>query len=351
MARARAPLVPAGERASVGAAARRPRTRARDAAVDLAADDRGAPPASRHGPRRGRASARRGSPSSSPLIVAELGGRDRPRTLAAVPRQQRLRRVRGAAQAARPRSSRATRLRRRAREARAARSRTASATEWQTRRPAPLDRARARPGRVRSGSRDALLLDPRLRRGGRDRAADRARLRGPPLGRPEPARPRRDARARACATSRSCVLVLARPELLDARPSLGRRAPVLHGAAAPAAVAGRGARARAAAARAGRPRRSSSSGPRCSPRPRTGIRSSSSSSPRPRGSRGRPGAPADDDPRDRRGAPGRPAGGGASGAGRRRSAGEGLLAGRPRARRPTPASACPSCSRTSSAAT
>src|SRR5205814_8309842 len=94
----------------------------------------------------------------------------------------------------------------------------------------------------------ALLLRAGLHRIGRSRAADGASARGHPLGRPEPARPRRAAGRAA-----------ARPAGPDphARPAraprpaagLGRRAPGVYGAAALAAEHGRSGGARAAAAR------------------------------------------------------------------------------------------------------
>ena len=274
---------------------------------------------------------------------------DRPWTLAALPRQQRLRGLRGAAQAAhrdlRERLARTSRWRNCGSAAE-----TAVGTEWRDGRPAPLDRARARPGRVRSGPGDALLLDPRLPRGGRNRAPDRPRLRGPALGRPEPARPRRDAeRAPARRPDPGARARAARAARRS--PVLGRRAPVLHGAAAPAARR----RTRRASSRSSCSSSWTStivsSGPRSSPPLRTGIRSSSSSSPRPRGSPRPSPAPY-----------------------RRRSAVSSRRAWTPCRRRsercwstpqcrgrssgraassasPTPASACPSCSRTSSAAT
>ena len=90
----------AGGRASpVGASARRAGARAGDPALDLAADDRGAPPPSRHDSRRGR---RREDAARRRVRRDRLRARrqDRPRTVAALPGQQRLRRVRGTAEAA-----------------------------------------------------------------------------------------------------------------------------------------------------------------------------------------------------------------------------------------------------------
>ena len=188
--------------------------------VDLAADDRGAPAASRHGSRRGRrrqdAARGRVRASSPPSSAAAPSTAARCPTATAAPTGRSRR-----SSSSSPGSSRATRsdvalakLGKRRRGSRRRRSGRRVARHLSI--VLGLDPSQSVPDRG-----DALLLDPRLPGGGRSGASDRARLRGPPLGRPQPARPRRDAERACCTTCRSSSSCSPGPSCSMLDPSWG----------------------------------------------------------------------------------------------------------------------------------
>ena len=293
------------------------------AALDLAADDRGAPAAPRHGRSVRRASARRAlavefsRSSASSARAPSAAARCRTGTAAHTARSRH-------SSSSSPGSSRATR----------------SPSRWQSSASVARScRRRMRPT-VAGHLSIVLGLDPG------ERVADRETLFFSVARTSSRASPRERPTLlvfedihwadRACSTWSRCSaarlhdvpcssLVLARPELLDARPALGRRSPVVHGAAAPAALRGRGARARrgcSQARRTGRPararaRRDGGGQPALHRAARSGLAE------RRRASR----CAADDDPRHRRRAARRTAAARARRAGRRRRRGQGLLGG------------------------
>ena len=220
----------AGRRArALAVAARRPRERAATRCARSGAGDgeRDAPPRHVLGDPRHRQDAALASSSRGTSVSRRARVRG---PVAALPREQRIRRVRLAAEAALPGSSRATPSTS-AGEARPTVEDVLGAESTPTRRPPSRDPARARPGAVGGRPRDALLLGALLHRGGRAPSDRRCSCSRTCTGPTRACSISSSCSARGCASSRSCCSSSRGPSC-STRGRVGRRASGVHRAPA-----------------------------------------------------------------------------------------------------------------------